>query len=179
MPAAVPLRLPRRTFLDAEYAGLENFPAGGLPAEVSLAPAYPGYVLVRRDYVRHIPAHHTDNCRKPFIIQYDIRRLRRERKARNRFDGRRLRPTPKYNRKGRWQLDVVLTVGGKKKRTGCHRLIGLSVCPCTTDSRGFEVDPYKVSLGRLTRGLYDIFWEVHHGDQDTRNNTAGNLFTLW
>ena len=34
-------------------------------------------------------------------------------------------------------------------------------------------------MGDLTLGLYDDFWEVHHGNGDPRDNTAGNLYTLW
>ena len=180
MPAPVPVRLPRRSPLGAEYLGLRPFPAGGLPAMVDLAPAYPGYVLFRRRFVRRILAHPDDICRTPFIVQYDIlRKLRAHDRGPRRFAKRPLLPVPKYNKRGRWQLDVVFYINGVRRRTGYHRLVGLSVCPCTTDSHGYECDPFRVRLGDLTLGLYDDFWEVHHGNGNPRDNTAGNLYTLW
>ena len=180
MPLPVPSRLARRTFLYAEYLGLSPFPSGDLPDEINLAPAYPGYFLVKRHFVRRILAHRRDENRKPFIVQYDIKReLRGHGRGRRRFASRPLLPKPAHNKKGRWQLEVQLSIGGKRIKTPYHRLVGLSVCPCTTDSEGYEVDPFTVKLGGLTEGLYDSFWEVHHGNASTRDNTAGNLFTLW
>ena len=179
MLAVVPQRLRRRSFLHAEYLGLVPFPSGALPAEISLAPAYPGYFLVRRAFVRRILAHRRDENRQPFIVQYDIRRENRGPRRRHRFAKRPLLPYPCFNRRGRWQLEVQFNIGKRNKRTPYHRLVSLACCPCTTDSEGYEVDPFFVQLGGLTHGLYDGFWEAHHGNGDTRDNTAANLFTLW
>ena len=180
MPQLVARRLRRRFFLHAECAGLKPFPAGDLPDEIDLAPAYPNYVLVRRKFVRRILAHRRDANRAPFFVQYDIwRALRGKNKRGRRFAKKPLLPYPLYNKRSRWQLEVQFKVGNRNKRTPYHRLVGLTCCPCTTDEHGYETDPFFVRLGGLTRGLYDGFWEVHHGDGNLRKNTAGNLFALW
>ena len=49
--------------------GLGPFPAGGLPDEGGLAPAYPNYVMVRRKFVRRILGHPLDANREAFIVQ--------------------------------------------------------------------------------------------------------------
>jgi len=163
--------------------GVKPFPAAGLPDEIDLAPAYPNYVMVRRKYVRRVLAHPRDENREPFIVQYDIWRVLRGKNRRGRrFAKRPLLPCPAHNRRGRWQLEVVFKVGNKNRRTPYHRLVGLACCPCTSDHLGFEWAsgcPFFVRPGELTNGLYEWFWEVHHGDGNLRNNTAGNLFTLW
>ena len=181
MPALVPARLPRRTCRDAaELLGLRPFPAGGLPREVSLAPAYPGYFLVRRKHVRRVLAHRDDDDRRPFYCQYDIRRELRGRSRRwRRFDRRPLLPIPNRDRYGRWQLEVQFAKDGKRYRTPYHRVVGLKLCPCTTDHEGWEVDPFMVQIGGLTDGLYDHFWEVRHDNRDVRDYSVGNLFTPW
>ena len=179
MPARVPARLPRRRCRGAD---LPVFPAGGLPREVSLAPAYPGYFLVRRTHVRRVLAHRDDPDRRPFYVQYDIRReLRGRGRSRRwrRWDRRPLVPIPSRDRDGRWQLEVQFRKGGKRVRTPYHRVVGLKLCPCTTDHEGMGVDPFFVLIGGLTDGLYDTFWEVHHANHDVRDNSVGNLFTLW
>ena len=163
MPAVVPQRLRRRSFLHAEYLGLVPFPSGALPAEISLAPAYPGYFLVRRAFVRRILAHRRDENRQPFIVQYDIRRENRGPRRRHRFAKRPLLPYPCFNRRGRWQLEVQFNIGKRNKRTPYHRLVGLACCPCTTDSEGYEVDPFLVQLAWAVRWvLGSAPWEWGH-----------------
>ena len=55
-----------------------------------------------------------------------------------------------------------------------HRVVGLTVCPCTTDEVGQEVEPFFVDPA------WEGWWEVHHGKpKDTHDCRAGNLFTLW
>ena len=180
MPPLVPNRLARRHVgLGAEMLGLLPFPAGGLPKEVDLRPAYPGYFLVRRKYVLRIFADPSDSNREPFVVQYDIRRqLRGHARGRRRFARQPLKPKPKRDRYNRWQLEIQFKVNGKNKRTPYHRVVGLHICPCTTDSRGATCDPFMVNLGALTHGLHDNEWEIHHGDWNPPNNTVGNLFTL-
>ena len=180
MPPLVPARLPRRHVdLGAELLGLLPFPAGGLPKEVNLEPVYPGYFLVRRRYVLRIFAHRDDANRQPFLMQYDIRRvLRGHARGNRRFARRHLHPVPKKDRHRRWQLEVQFKVNGVNKRTPYHRVVGLSVCPCTIDSHGEEVEPFQVKLGCLTDGQSDRNWEIHHGDWNPRNNLASNLYTL-
>ena len=145
-----------------------------------MAPAYPGYFLVRRTHVRRVLARGDDPDRRPFYCQYDIRRELRGRSRRwRRWDRRPLLPIPNRDRYGRWQLEVQFAKGGKTIRTPYHRVVGLELCPCTTDREGWEVDPFMVQMGGLTDGLYDQFWEVHHDNHDVRDNSVGNLFTLW
>ena len=80
---------------------------------------------------------------------------------------------------GRGQLEVQFAKDGKRYRTPYHRVVGLKLCPCTTDHEGWGVDPFMVQIGGLADGLYDHFWEVHHDNHDVRDNSVGNLFTLW
>lgn len=180
MPPLVPSSLPRRRCPEfADLLGSSSVPGGGLPKEVLLSLAYPGYYLIRRKYVGQVLADHRDSCRTPFTFQYDVRRLLRGHgHGSRRFDQRPLRPKPKRDRRGRWQLELQLYVGGKRVRTPYHRVVGLAVWPCTTDEDGEEVEPFFVQLGGLTQGLYDGFWEVHHGNWNPRDNTAANLFVL-
>ena len=77
---------------------------------------------------------------------------------------RKLRPK---RGKGRWDLAVAV---GKSKSAYYHRLVALSVCPCTTDG----VEPYF-----LTPDWFP-YYEIHHGIAgDTHNCMAENLFVLW
>ena len=125
-------------------------------------------------------AHRDDPDRRPFYCQYDIRRELRGRWRRwRRWDRRPLLPIPSRDRYGRWQLEVQFRLGGRTIRTPYHRVVGLKLCPCTTDHEGWEVDPFMVQIGGLTDGLDDTFWEVHHDNHDVRDNSVGNLFTLW
>ncbi len=83
-----------------------------------------------------------------------------------------------------WQLDLQFRVkcpggGSKTVRTPYHRVVGLKLCPCTSDELGAEVEPFQVRLGQLTGGRSEKTWEVHHGDDNTRNNAVANLFTLF
>ena len=49
-----------------------------------------------------------------------------------------------------------------------------------TDSEGLELVLHFCCGGdQLTDGLRDGWWEVHHGNWNARDNTAGNLFTPW
>ena len=174
MPPAVASRLPRRRCAEVDY------PAGDLPPEISLAPAYPGYYLVRRPRLGRVLADRRDSCRTPFLYEWDVRRLLRgHARGKRRFDRRPLKPKPKRDRWKRWQLELQFRVDGRNVRTPYHRVVGLAVCPCTTDEAGYEVDPFFVKLGGLTEGLWDGFWEVHHSNWNPRDNTSGNLFTLW
>ena len=176
MPPLVGDRLSRRRCIEARA----SYPIGSLPLVIPLAPAYPGYYLVRRRYVGRILADRRDFCRTPFLYEYDVRRkLRAHDRGRRQFDRRVLRPVPKRDRNNRWQLELQFRVGGRRVRTPYHRVVGLCVCPCSTDGEGYEVDPFFVQLGGLTQQLWDNFWEVHHGNWNARNNTAGNLFVLW
>ena len=156
-----------------------------LPREISLAPAYPGYFLIRRRYVKGIRLASRELCddRRPFLVEYDIRRELRGRRnrARRRWDRRPVKPKPceDSNRRGRWQLEVRLHVRGRLARTSYHRIVALSIHHCTTDHLGMEIDPFQVHLGGLTNGLYDEWWEVDHDDGDTRNNLLENLFIYW
>ena len=176
MPPLVADRLPRRRCVEAGA----NYPIGNLPLQISLAPAYPGYYLVRRRYVGRILADRRDPCRTPFAYEWDVRRkLRAHDRGRRQFDRRVLKPIPKRDRNNRWQLELQFRVDGRRVRTPYHCVVGLSVCPCSTDEEGYEVDPFFVQLGGLTQRLWDNFWEVHHGNWDARDNTAGNLFVLW
>ena len=138
--------------------------------------------LCTETFVRRVLAHPRDANREPFIVQYDIWRVLRGKNRRGRrFAKRPLLPYPACNRRNRWQLEVVITVGNKNMRTPYHRLVVLTCCPCTSDHFGFEWAsgcPLFVRLGDLTNGLYEWFWEVHHGDGNLRNNAAGNLCTL-
>ena len=155
-----------------------------LPKEISLSPAYPGYVLVRRLYVGHVPADPRDDDRRPFKVEYDIRRLLRGRRSRargERFDRRPVTPKPceHSNRRGRWQLEVRFHVGRRLARTSYHRIVALKIHYCTTDQWGMEIEPFQARLGGLTNGLYDEWWEVDHDDGNTRNNLLDNLYIYW
>ena len=184
MPARVPTRLGPRLSLELAELGLAKYPAGGLPKEIDLSPAFPGYVLVRRDYVGRVLADRRDPCREPFIFQYDVRRLLRGcGRGSRRFDKRPLKPTPSRNRKGRWQLELRFSVKRPEKRaktirTPYARVVGLSLCPCTVDDEGYEVEPFWVNPRARTKGRADTEWEVHHASWSPRNNTVGNLYTL-
>ena len=184
MPSRVPIRLYRRNSLELEELGIAPFPSGGLPKEVSLEPAFPGYVLVRRDYVGRVLAASDDPDRTPFIYQYDVKRvLRGHGRGSRRFGKQDLKPSPSKNKWGRRQLELRFTVrrpGMKSKtiRTPYARVVGLSLCPCTVDDDGCEVDPFWVKLRGTTNRRADTEWEVHHASWSTRDNTVGNLFTL-
>ena len=79
-----------------------------LPREVDLAPAYPGYFLVRREYIQKIRADPRDTCRRTFSAEFEIRReLRGRRRRWQRFDDRLVVPKPAKNKFGRWQLEVL------------------------------------------------------------------------
>ena len=154
--------------------------SGDLPQEVNLAPAYPGYFLVRRKYIQNIRADPRDTCRRTFSAEFEIRReLRSRRRHWRRFDDRPVMPKPARNKFGRWQLEVRFCVNGRTVRTPYHRVVGLTTMVCTKDHLGFECEPFQVFLGGLTQGLYDTFWEVDHGDKNTRNNNVSNLNVLW
>ena len=147
-----------------------------LPREINLAPTYPGYFLIRRRTVGYIRPADEDECRERFLVEYDVRRELSGRRARSRFNQRPVRPTPKKDKNGRWQLELRLHARGKLRRTPYHRLVALSVLPCHTDNLGREIEPYWINLGGLTRGLWDGFWEVDHDDGNPRNNMHWNLY---
>ena len=184
MPARVPLRLYTRNSLELEELGIAPYPSGGLPNEVSLEPAYPGYVLVRRDFVGRVLAADGDPDRTPFIYQYDVKRfLRGHGRGARRFAKDDLKPSPSKNKYGRRQLELRFSVkrpGKKSKtiRTPYARVVGLSLCPCTVDDDGCEVEPFWVKLRDTNHGRKDVDWEVHHASWSTRDNTVANLFTL-
>ena len=175
-PKRVPTRLrklrPRRE-LERVNVGVRT--AVDLPSLVSLAPAYPGYFLVKEQYEQII---HGAGGRR-FRYWYTIKRKLRGRNRGPRiWDQRGVRIEPNLDKRTkRWQLEVRMYVG--YVRTPYHRVLGLAVHPCTQDHKGYEVDPYWVVNGGLTKGLYDGFWEVHHGDWDTCDNTPWNLWVLW
>ena len=134
---------------------------------------HPGYSLFRlrdgrgRLKVRKILPKAADPNRAPFLVEYEIRRKLR---GRGGGWGKALSMSPKKDKDKRWDLRLPL---GRGRCAYYHRLVGLSVCPCTTDAEGAEVEPYFVEPSRAKR------YEVHHGrPKDTHDCRCGNLFVL-
>ena len=145
-------------------------------ADIIPVPGLPGYYLHRirdrhgRAALKKVRPHRKDTDRSPFLVEYHIRRKLR---GRGGGWGRPLKLRPKRNgkKKPRWDLAMCL---GKSNCAYYHRVVGLAVCPCTTDEEGWEIDPYF-----LTPDWFP-WYEVHHGQpKDTHNCKAGNLFPLW
>ena len=141
MPSRVPLRIARRS-VDLEELGVLPHPAGGLPKEINLGPAYPGYVLVRRKFVGRVLAHVRDERRTPFIYQYDVRRARWG-------AARCLQPKEASGTPGRYDLEVQLCRDHVRFWTSYHRLVGMTLLQCWHDSygnlltRGYTVPPHR------------------------------------
>lgn len=130
-----------------------------------------GYFLHKLAKVRRIQPSKADHNRCPFLIDFVVKR-----KLKNGDWGKELRITPHKSgrgRKKRWDLAMCL---GKKKTVYLHRVVGLSVCPVTTDREGFEIEPYFATLADMHQ------YEVHHGHYEvygTHDCRHEALFPLW
>ena len=130
-----------------------------------------GYYLHKLERVRKIQPRRQDFNRKPFLVDFVVRR-----KLKSGEWGKELKLTPHRSGRGkkkRWDLTMAL---GKCKSVYLHRVVGLSVCPITTDSEGYTVDPYFATLDNMRS------FDVHHGNCEisgTHDCRHDCLFPLW
>lgn len=133
-----------------------RFSHGGRRKRSDIVPVtgYDGYYLHRlRDesgqmITKEIKPKRSDPDRSPFVVEYEIRRWGKS--------GRWCKPltlAPKRNKYNRWDLRVTL---GQHRSAYFHRVAGLSLCPCTTDEEGREVEPFWVDAS------WAPWYEVHH-----------------
>jgi hypothetical protein len=135
-----------------------------------LCSIFTGYALFKLTKVQKIRPKERDTESSPFRVDFGVARILKGRHRRKLF-GRRLKLTPVVDRYGRGDLKVKL---GKHGTVFFHRLVGLEVCPVTTDREGFEVD-----FSWATAQNHKQF-EIHHGvEGDTHNCRALNLFVLY
>ena len=159
--------------LKSQQSKMAKFKHHGQRKRADIIPVLgkPGYFLHRlrrRDgkrHVKHVRSKPADLDRSPFLVDFCIRRKRRGRQG---GWGAPLSLFPVKDRYGRWDLKVKLGGVGEYY----HRVVALSVNPCTTGSLGREIDPFWIATG--TAGSY----EVHHGTQGTHDCRVENLFVL-
>jgi hypothetical protein len=139
-------------------------------SEVIRSRLYPGYALFRRAVPLQIASKPKDRQCTPFIVAYDVRRELRGKNRKEQW-GKCLKLRPVVDRFRRGDLKLKL---GPHGAIFYHRLVALEVCPCTTDKRGTEVDPFFVVFHQAKA------FEVHHATaKDTHDCRPGNLFVLY
>ena len=130
-----------------------------------------GYFLHRLPTTRKIKPRREDVNRKPFLVDFVVRK-----KLKGGRWGKELKLTPHKSGRGtkkRWDLTMTI---GQCKSVYLHRIVGLSVCPITTDIQGYEVDPYFATVADMRN------YQVHHGNCEvsgTHDCRAQCLFPLW
>jgi hypothetical protein len=62
---------------------------------------------------------------------------------------------------------------GKSKSLYFHRMLALTLWPCTTNEVGEEVEPFYVSRA------WGPYYEVDHDNTRTKDCRSGNLFVYW
>ena len=132
---------------------------------------HPNYCLVRlrdrrgRRKWKKVAAHRRDEDRRPFIVDFEIRRKLRGRRE---GFGKALKLVPSRSSWGRW--DIVVKIGGSKQYF--HRLVGMSVTPLCTDKQGRIVEPRFLGADEVH------LFEVHHGDDDVKFCVSDSLHVL-
>ena len=135
-----------------------------------LCSIFTGYALFKLPRCQRIVPKKRDSNSSPFLVDFAVARVLRGRHRTRRF-GRKLKLTPVVDRNGRGDLKVKL---GRRGMIFFHRLVGLEVCPVTTDREGFEVE-----FSWATAQNHKQF-EIHHGREgDTHDCRAHNLFVLY
>ena len=132
---------------------------------------HPDYFLIRlrgrrgERVHKKIPASRSDSDRRPFTIDFEIRRRLRGRRE---GYGKALKATPARSTWNRWDLVVTL----QKRRIYFNRAVGLSATPLCTDAQGFEIEP------RFISALEAHLFEVHHVDDDVKCCVSDALHVL-
>ena len=150
-------------------------PQGARPQETEGCLAllgHPGYYACRLDKVKRISPHASDRNRQPFLVDWGLRKWLHKS---GRWANKDLTLRPKRGKKrknGQHRWDLACTIG-KKKSVYFHRVLGLSIWPCVHDEEGWGVEPFCIT------SAWAAWYEVHHGDDDSRNSTGDNLFVLW
>ena len=117
-----------------------------------------------------IPANKSDPCRKPFLIEFDIKR-RLTGPRRKQDWSKALKVKPVKDNYDRWDLQVRFPRG----KTTYHRLVCLATVPCVElliKGRQVSVDPFMVPKRHLAA------FEANHMNEDPRDCRRRNLEPL-
>jgi len=132
---------------------------------------HPGYFLMRlrgghgQRIWKKIPPSRSDADRRPFIVDFEIRRKLRGRRE---GYGKALKAYPARSTWNRWDIVVKL----QKRGQYFHRLVGLSATPLCTDEKGREIEPRFISSQEAS------LFEVHHVDDDVKFCVSDALHVL-
>jgi hypothetical protein len=113
------------------------------------------YFLHKLESVKRVQPRKSDRNRGPFLVDFVVRR-----KLKSGGWGKELKMSPHASGRGqkkRWDLVVCLR---SCKTVYVHRILGLSVCPVTTDRKGKEIEPFFATVSNMH------LFEVHHGHDE-------------